>query len=94
MSIPTKSAFAELFVTTCRKAMRPVTGPAPMPESVTVKRVHVVGYRRGQSGLTVRSSVEKSPTLASVAPTFVLEPFVLRRTSSRSAAGADVSVRV
>ena len=66
-----------------------------MPDRVTVKSVHAVGYPPGVSaGLTVRSTVEKSPTLASVAPTFVLEPFVLRRTSSVSAAGADVSVRV
>ena len=42
-SIPTTSAFAALFGTTCRNAMRPVTGPAPIPERVAVKRVHVAG---------------------------------------------------
>ena len=36
-SIPTTSAFAALFGTTCRNAMRPVTGPAPIPERVAVK---------------------------------------------------------
>src|SRR5690349_1373690 len=45
-------------------------------------------------GLTETSSVVKSPTDVSFAPTFVLAPFVLSRTSMRSGNAPPVTVRV